>query len=383
MAEFILKDWYGKDRVFDKETIYVQGADGELMPFTHGTGNPVIEPLNVTQNGVYTTPVGVNGFSPVAVNVPSPEIKLQEKTITENGEYTADSGFDGLGKVMVEVAGSGGGSLPAGLYWEISAKYGSPSNYFQKWFMYNGELYVMALTTVAPGSTYNLYKYSDADEKWVTVVSSGYAKNFGDPYSKSFVEYNGKIHIFGGDFSDHHVFDGTSFSLLNKCPKSVHMGNVFVQGDKLKIYAHSNDTVYVWDENSDSWTSEGVITSSSSILDFFTHDGTTYFNNSGQLYKYENGVATSVAPMTGITLTYPTVLGNNVYCYKGVGKSTAGIKRTEWYAVDLKTYTGKLIGYGPAFSGWGCRIVLQNKLHLIFGNPNGLVNTAIMHEVTE
>lgn len=39
MAEFILKDWYGKDQVFDKETIYVQGKDGELMPFTHGTGS--------------------------------------------------------------------------------------------------------------------------------------------------------------------------------------------------------------------------------------------------------------------------------------------------------------------------------------------------------
>lgn len=142
MAEFILKDWYGNEQTFDKETIYVKGTDGELMPFTHGAGNPVIEPLNVTQNGVYTTPVGVNGFSPVSVNVPdippvlqskeatqngeytpdsgydglskvtvnvpAPEIKLQEKTITENGEYTADEGFDGLGKVTVEVTGSGG-----------------------------------------------------------------------------------------------------------------------------------------------------------------------------------------------------------------------------------------------------------------------------------
>lgn len=38
MAEFILKDWYGKEQTFDKETIYVQGKDGELMPFTHGAG---------------------------------------------------------------------------------------------------------------------------------------------------------------------------------------------------------------------------------------------------------------------------------------------------------------------------------------------------------
>lgn len=38
MAEFILKDSNGKEQTFDKETIYVRGTDGELMPFTHGTG---------------------------------------------------------------------------------------------------------------------------------------------------------------------------------------------------------------------------------------------------------------------------------------------------------------------------------------------------------
>ena len=45
MAEFILKDWHGKEKAFDHETIYVRGTDGELMPFTHGTGNPVLEEL--------------------------------------------------------------------------------------------------------------------------------------------------------------------------------------------------------------------------------------------------------------------------------------------------------------------------------------------------
>jgi hypothetical protein len=71
MAEFILKDWYGKEQTFDKETIYVRGKDGNLIPFKE-------------------------------------KPTLQEKTITENGEYTADAGFDGLGKVLVEVAGAGG-----------------------------------------------------------------------------------------------------------------------------------------------------------------------------------------------------------------------------------------------------------------------------------
>lgn len=67
----------------------------------------VIEPLEVTENGTYTAPDGVDGYSPVVVNVPDPEVVLQDKTITENGTYTADSGYDGLGSVTVEVAGSG------------------------------------------------------------------------------------------------------------------------------------------------------------------------------------------------------------------------------------------------------------------------------------
>ena len=108
MPKYTLVDWYGNRQTFDRDTIYAEGEDGGLVPFTHGTGNPVIEPLNVTKNGTYEVPDGVNGYSPVSVNVPAPEIKLQEKTITENGEYTADAGFDGLAKVLVNVAGSGG-----------------------------------------------------------------------------------------------------------------------------------------------------------------------------------------------------------------------------------------------------------------------------------
>ena len=38
MAEFILKDWYGKEKSFDRDTVYFQDAEGNLLPFTHGTG---------------------------------------------------------------------------------------------------------------------------------------------------------------------------------------------------------------------------------------------------------------------------------------------------------------------------------------------------------
>jgi hypothetical protein len=69
--------------------------------------DPIIEALSVTENGTYTAPDGVDGYSPVTVNVPIPEkeIVLQNKTIEENGTYTADSGYDGLGQVTVNVSG--------------------------------------------------------------------------------------------------------------------------------------------------------------------------------------------------------------------------------------------------------------------------------------
>lgn len=31
---------------------------------------PVIEPLSITENGVYTAPTGVDGYSPITVNTP-------------------------------------------------------------------------------------------------------------------------------------------------------------------------------------------------------------------------------------------------------------------------------------------------------------------------
>lgn len=107
MAEFILKDWYGKDCRFNHDTIFVQDVNGELVQFTQGKGESVLESLEVTENGTYTPSEGVDGFNVVSVDVPAPEIKLQTKTITENGTYTADSFYDGLKQVVVDVAGAG------------------------------------------------------------------------------------------------------------------------------------------------------------------------------------------------------------------------------------------------------------------------------------
>lgn len=55
---------------------------------------PVIEPLEVTENGTYTAPSGVDGYSPVTVNVPIPEGYIKPSgtlEITENGTHDAEA----------------------------------------------------------------------------------------------------------------------------------------------------------------------------------------------------------------------------------------------------------------------------------------------------
>ena len=62
--------------------------------------DPVIQELNVTENGEYLIPEGVDGFNPVSVEVIPP---LQQKTAIINGDVEPDDGYYGLSKVVVSV----------------------------------------------------------------------------------------------------------------------------------------------------------------------------------------------------------------------------------------------------------------------------------------
>ena len=79
----------------------------EKLPDAGGVVNPVIEPLEVIENGTYTAPDGVDGYSPVSVNVPIPDgyIKpIGELQVTENGTHDVTA-YESV-NVNVEASGN-------------------------------------------------------------------------------------------------------------------------------------------------------------------------------------------------------------------------------------------------------------------------------------
>lgn len=65
---------------------------------------PVINPISISQNGEYSAPDGVDGYSPVQVNVESPQPTLIPLLATENRTYSpSDFNADGFSAVTVEV----------------------------------------------------------------------------------------------------------------------------------------------------------------------------------------------------------------------------------------------------------------------------------------
>jgi hypothetical protein len=84
-----------------------------------GGGGVTVEPLNVTENGFYTPPEGVDGFNEVEVDV---TVELAPLNVSENGSYTPPAGADGFSAVEVAVPvgfapldnQAGGGDIASG-----------------------------------------------------------------------------------------------------------------------------------------------------------------------------------------------------------------------------------------------------------------------------
>ena len=97
----------------------IDGYDTVEVNVPENTFNTKSITRTYTANGQYSiaTPDGYDGISDVnlTVNVPSREPVLETLNITENGTYTPSSGVDGYNSVTVNVASSGGGFDTTGI----------------------------------------------------------------------------------------------------------------------------------------------------------------------------------------------------------------------------------------------------------------------------
>ena len=68
-----------------------------------GGGGAVIKTLQITSNGTYTAGEGVDGYSPVEVNVPSPQFVTETLSVSVNNIYYPGEGVNGFSQVVVDV----------------------------------------------------------------------------------------------------------------------------------------------------------------------------------------------------------------------------------------------------------------------------------------
>lgn len=88
----------------DKMTLEQMAQQVKDIPY------PVVEEITITENGKYSAPSGIDGFSKVVVDIPEtvcPTPVIEALTINYNGTYTAPSGIDGYSPITVSVEGSG------------------------------------------------------------------------------------------------------------------------------------------------------------------------------------------------------------------------------------------------------------------------------------
>ena len=81
-------------------------AGGSAIPFKKkAKGGDIIEveSLEATENKTYAAPTG-KAYSPVVVNVPAVPPVIQQLTATSEGTYTAPSGVDGYSPVIVDMS---------------------------------------------------------------------------------------------------------------------------------------------------------------------------------------------------------------------------------------------------------------------------------------
>jgi hypothetical protein len=272
--------------------------------------------------------------------------------------------------------GGGGGTLPPGAYWKTLDIPYANSNYAQQWFVFNGELYAFVNKTT--GSSPTKYVYKLVNGAWSTVYTSSTDLTFSNADDIPWVKFNGKIHMVGGESSEHYTFDGTSIQKMADLPNWAAYQSIFVQNNLLKFYSFYDGNVYVWNETDDTWTLEATIGSKYLYLGFATVNNTTYCCKSTVLYTYSNGELIQVA--TGkFSVSRFFVFNGKIYTSKSVNKKPDMVLEFDPATLQLRE-----IGYLPAKNDVGRFWEYQGKLCVTHGGSNkDYTCGAALYEATE
>ncbi len=134
--------------------VELQGVINELLEGSIKTIGkvPVINELNVVENGIYTPPSGVDGFAPVNVNIPDPI--LESLNVTENGIYTPPSNVYGFNEVVVNVPKNEPNIIMEDRILMQSQSGGVTVNYDDGKTLENGKYYIFAFKLLANNGQY-------------------------------------------------------------------------------------------------------------------------------------------------------------------------------------------------------------------------------------
>lgn len=249
--------------------------------------------------------------------------------------------------------GSGGGTLPAGLYLSASP-IKNPTPYIHRRFMFNGELYATSANMAGSGYMNVVYKWDG--NAWTTILTNtsttaGVNNVKLDGTDWFAAEYNGEMHFFDNVTSTrHYVFDGEQFAESTELPYSYYRCTPVIYQNKMIMYSYSSGTLYEWDGST--WNAMAKI-SSNSYTDYFPFvvAGELYLSSSTTVYRYDDGVLTSIGtlPKSGsdwMVLNgkayYADASNGNLYEYDPITNTTTTINMSMMSGARFSVNTGDL-----------------------------------------
>lgn len=246
--------------------------------------------------------------------------------------------FDVLSFVMGQKVGkasgggTGGGSLPAGIYMTPYIT-GTNTQYPNRIFTLNGEIYTAGTVYYHDGNINFILKWNGSG--WSTVAgstASGASIIIGNNYACDSIEFNGKRHFY--TYGRHYGFDGSSVIQYADVNSSINFSSYYAVFNN-ELYISNAGKLYRWNEADDTLTTLLTYDSSSYPKSYQIFATTKHlYVVWSALYIYENGALNEVAATPNkFNATYK-VIGNDVYYING----------NIVYKYNLDTFEGKEMG---------------------------------------